>query len=807
MNIRKLSSHLDVELVGGKAASLSKMLNASIQVPQGFVLDKTVHKSYVLNNDYINSIKKDIALLLKDLSSPFVMVRSSAIGEDSIDSSFAGQLDSYQCENEIDLVLRNIERCWSSLQNKRVKDYEIQSGKVLTEMAVIVQEMIEPEYAGVFFTTSPISQEGNYLEYIQGHAEKLVQGEVTPESFEFNATTIKNFECPFNLKELTSECSKILKLYENSPQDIEWTYRDNQFYFVQSRPITTLKEKIKWSNTNVNENYPDKLSPLLYSIAKQSYYHYYKNLALSLSVITKEDDQYEKYFSNAIGTFGHRMYYSMSSIHSIIELSPISNLLRKSFDDFVGYQKESSISQNVNNNIQKFKICLKMIYHLITLPSKVDFIEQRVTRYSDVQSKKLSYAQLVDQFYQFLFIRFHLWVNASFADFYAMLSHGLLGRFLKYIKLENAQSLHNGLIQSIPNLVSHKPLIDLWLLVHLIKENDEFNTLFTNEPKEIIKLLNSENQYNDLNIKFDEYLNNWGYRCPGELTFLRENYIENPTPLINIIKTYMNSNPVDPKLALEKNLNEQKSLHNKTKKEIKSKFILNPIKRSLFPFILKMLSKMTMFSISSRERVRLKQAQMYYTFKETCLYLADILIKNKVLQKRSDIFFLEYSEINKILSGEELSKEYIEKLIELRRQTIENAKEQPDNIFTFRQDLGQKIFNQDFKVENIDGVFKGLAACSGVIQGRIVVITDISQINKIKKGDILVTKQTDPGWICIFPMISGLVVEKGGVLSHSAIVAREFGVPAVVGIPNITEILKDNQEIIVNGDIGVVQCL
>lgn len=803
--ISNLSDSLSSEEVGGKAYSLYQMNSVGINVPYGFVLKKMAFAEYCKDNKFLDKTRSEIKQYLRKAKSKYLMVRSSAIGEDSKDASFAGQLESYQTNNNLDDVLESIKKCWSSLQSDRVLEYEKQHGKKLNEMAVIVQEMIEPEYAGVLFTTSPIDQEGQYLEYVEGHAEKLVQGEVTPNSLQI-ALGSELPLAPFDIKDLLHQSKKIVAHYKGVAQDIEWAYKDKKFYFVQSRPITTLKEKLKWSNTNVNENYPHKLSPLLYSIAKQSYYHYYKNLALSLSVLSKYDERAERYFANAIGQFGHRMYYNMSSIHSMIELTPISSLLQKSFDDFVGYQKENKLNEKLSKGIENFKIIIKIIYHLLNLGQKVQLMETKISEYAQNHGDDQSFSELTQSFHTFLFIRFQLWVNASFADFYSMLTHGALGKFLTYAKVKKPQAVQNGLIQGIPNLISNQPLHRLWDINNLIDSKDEFRKLLEHEPNKIFKDLDGDN-YLELKQTINEYLRDWGYRCPGELTFLNDNYIENPVNFIKMLKTYRDSKPENPQRLLDLKHAEQVNLLYETKISIRRMYKLRPLKKWALTLTLKVLTKLTTFSISCRERVRLKQAQMYYTFKSSCQQIGQYLERSSVIKNKQDIFYLEYPEINRLLSGEEINSDYIQSIIDLRKKSIHEAKEKPDNFYSFREDLGKKVFDQDIELEQIDGMYKGLGACSGVIEGKIVVIDDISNINKIKKGDILVTKQTDPGWICVFPMISGLIVEKGGILSHSAIVAREFGIPAVVGLHKITEKLVDGQKVKVDGDLGVIQCL
>ncbi len=807
MYLQNLNENLDINNYGGKAASLSYLISHNISVPPGFAIKKNAFKAYLDNNNFIQTITADIQAYLVKLKSKKLMVRSSAIGEDSPEHSFAGQLDSFQVDNDIDSVIVGIKKCWESMNNQRLTTYQELDDNKLSEMAVIIQEMIDPDFAGVLFTSSPMNDGKIYLEYVSGHAESLVQGEVTPHSLQFDNFSVECPTQPMNFKQLLNESHNILKAYNNIPQDIEWAYKDDIFYFVQSRPITTLKERIKWSNTNVNENYPDKLSPLLYSIAKQSYYHYYKNLALSFYTFKKENSSYEKYFANAIGCWGHRMYYNMSSIHHIIQLSPSSKMLNNSFNDFIGYQKKNSIGSTIGSYSQKTKFYFMILFHLFKLSSYVKFIEKRVHKYSTQFLHSNSLLTLTNAFHCFLHIRFHLWIKASFADFYSMLFHGLLGKLVSIVEPIKYQGVQNSLIQAIPGLISNQPLIQIWQIHKLIEQNENFEELFSRSPSKILSELNDKPLYKDLQMAIQQYLTDWGYRCSGELTFLSENYIDKPESLIEIIKAFRKNKPEDPKALIAKKSKEKDVLLKSICKKFRQHYKFNLFKKFTAPILLKVIIKLTTFSISCRERVRLKQAQMYYTFKKNCLNIGGLLQKNKILTLSSDIFYLTYNEINILISGESTDPDYIKELVCLRKKSQAKSRVYNSYVESFREEFGLRIIPQPKKQENTSGLYQGIPACGGKVTGKIKILENVHEIKKLKKGDILVTKQTDPGWICAFPLIAGLIVENGGMLSHGAIVSREYGIPAVVGIENITRLLNEQQTIHLDGDMGTVRCL
>ncbi len=270
---------------------------------------------------------------LSELTGNQLIVRSSAIGEDADDFSFAGQLDSFVVDNNLNSVIKGIINCWQSIGNKRVEAYQNISGNKLNEMGVVIQQFAEADYSGVLFTQSPKNKNHTYTEFVKGGAEPLVSGKVTPYSFSTNGNSeiIEKMEIPFNHKILI-ENAMLLKDNFKKHLDIEWIYKRGEFLYVQARPIKNAdKEKVYWTNTNLKENYPTPVSPLLYSIARDSYYHYFKNLSKILQLGKESIRSLEYDFSNSVGVFGNMIYYNMTSIHNIIAASPYKSYFQDRF--------------------------------------------------------------------------------------------------------------------------------------------------------------------------------------------------------------------------------------------------------------------------------------------------------------------------------------------------------------------------------------------------------------------------------------------------------------------------------------------
>lgn len=805
-----LHNELKLENTGAKAYNLSRMMRAGFSVPRGFVITTSAFKKWCEIQIFPEDIEQEITTLLKEIDAEKYMVRSSAVGEDSAGSSFAGQLSSFISDANIEVLKENIIKCWQSYFGENVGVYEQTSGVKLAGMGVVIQELIEPEYAGVLFTRSFAESDLMLCEYVAGHGEKLVSGEENPGRFHCKKSDgIPDETPPFAFKELY-EISLKLEQFFKTPLDIEWVFKNGKTHIVQARPITALKEKkrVFWSNTNVNENYPGPITPLLYSIARESYYHYFKNLSRLLQVPEKSIRQLEPDYANIIGIFGCRMYYNMSSIQNIIAASPFANLLSKSFSNFVGYQesdeslREKRSFKNAANFVKSFAKLNRQ------LEKNVREFENAADDFHANSLKAKELHELRECFHQFIEIRMHSWYRASLADFFAMVFHGVLGLVCKRLFGDEAQSVHNKLISAIPDLISSKPVTETWKIAEVIRRNPHtFELLKSKSSTEFLKEISADEKHFTTKNSIEGYLQNWGFRCSGELMFTEKNYCEEPEKFIELLQSYVSQNHDNPEAIINAKNEERKVLLRSLKRKIlKKKAIVFPLalaKISLLQAVIKLCFK----AISARERVRLKQALLYYRFKTVVLKIGEVFKANNLIAEADDIFFLKYGEIAENLTASDMLPQQLAQIIQSRKEQFlkNSAQIFPDDFSSYLGEYPQPN-EVAFKKNNSNGDAKitGLSACGGFIKGKVRVLESVMELHKIQRGDILVTRQTDPGWASIFPLISGLIVERGGMLSHGAIVAREFGIPAVVGVHNATAIFNDGDEIELFADRGEI---
>lgn len=790
--LTSLGDATDSTLYGAKASQLASLLRAGFPVPEAVVLSAKVHADREGRAKNLARIADELAGFLK----PDVeyMVRSSAIGEDGQSHSFAGQLDSFRAGGSVFSVMRAIEQCWASFHSERVAQYQKLHGVSLGGMSVLIQRMIEPVRAGVLFTCAPENEDAILVESVDGHCEKLVQGEVTPErEIYLRDEAIESRDS----RELV-EISLRIERHFGSPQDIEWARDASRLWIVQSRPITSFQRRLLWSNTNLNENYPDRCDPFLASIARESYYHYFKNLALRLRVID-DPRRSEKALRNAVGFWGDRMYYCMTSIHEIIAQSPLGTLLKQSFDDFVGHrQSHSEKKPRYDRKLIRFVGALVM--SLARLPRSVGEFERLADRHIESSERSVSLTDLSRDFYRFLDIRFHEWYRASFADFFAMLFHGALGSLTKKLAPQSATHYQNALVQGIPNLISTQPILHMWEMRELIESDLVLLTRFVDDRAVAYSELSAPG-FSLLKHKVDRYLAQWGFRCSKELMFLAENYSERPDSFLAILQSYVQTEQQDPAAIFSA----EKRKYFEARRELvrlawrERRFVWIPV--------IPILAGLARYAVSCRERVRLKQAHLYYRMKTTAQRLGLYFAERSVFKDPSDIFFLHFKEIDALLSESGMTSSRLAVQIQERRAEWEKSEVYPDQFYSYG--LETKRIQEVIETGSVsaDGkTLRGIAASRGRISGRAVVLGGVHEAARLQSGDILVTRQTDPGWICVFPVISGIVIERGGMLSHGAIVAREFGISAVVGVPEATKKISDESRILVDGDQGLV-CL
>jgi pyruvate,water dikinase len=248
-----------------------------------------------------------------------------------------------------------------------------------------------------------------------------------------------------------------------------------------------------------------------------------------------------------------------------------------------------------------------------------------------------------------------------------------------------------------------------------------------------------------------------------------------------------------------------------TERERETRRIKQSLPWPLKSFLFARLLAWTQRSIVLRERARLKQALLYSRCRRIALAIGSRLTAARTIQQPDDVFFLTADELDALLSGHSMFPAHTARLVALRRAShAELSRSRPLDTFAipagtyWRPDQGATA-TSDFSPLDPGNCLRGSGVCGGVATAPAAVLENVTQLDRLSAGNILVTRETDPGWAPVFPLISGLVMERGGMLSHGAILAREYGLPTVVGIPDVTRRIAPGQPVTVNGDRGLVE--
>ena len=839
------------------------MLALGLNVPGGFVITNTAFRLFCDANEIgcnpssppdLSRIQIPHEILNEVLdfwpvSIPAepVVVRSSAVGEDGVEASFAGQLDSILHVETIEDIKHALLTCWCSYWNERVLSYQRAKGVRLRGMAVIVQTEVKSLVSGVLFTRAPetrVPQAEICVEYCAGFADALVTGRLNPGRFRVDRGNCRYTiderqhldtvaeRLLFNARQIEAlaHTADVLEAHFGRPQDVEWTIDDSgKLFLLQSRPITAtafagasgFASEVLWSNANVNENFPGPITPFLYSIAREGYYHYFRNLAIAFGLSRRRIRAMEHSLRYLVGVHHARIYYNLTAIHSVLRTAPFGDELAGFFNDFVGADAIAPAA-NVRQSsrwAEAFELCktaIRTTQQVAFLTRRVEQFERTAdewaesTHPSNLENRSL--LALRDSLRGFMEIRCHRWTNASLADAASMFCYGILRLLLRRaFPSESDSALHNNLLKGLGGVVSVQPAIELWELSRRILAHPETAQWFAEtKSSDILKSLEAEPRLQWLLSALNAYLERWGFRFSGELMLTLPSFQEDPTPLFDMLKTYLKAEGAAPIDAIRQIESAQISAATSVLADLRQAKRIRGIPRCLQAPIVSFALKATRRSIQLRERARSKQALLYSRCRRIALAIGSQLVRNGTLYTAADVFFLSYPELDELLSGCAMFPETVAETIAIRKRAhFEASKSVAPETFNMREGdyRASETIRPNGETSASGKQMFGNAACGGHVTARAAVLESVADAHLLEGGDILVTRQTDPGWAPVFSLIRGLVIERGGMLSHGAIIAREFGLPCVVGVKEATTRIPQRSLVFIDGDRGHVRIL
>lgn len=855
------------ELVGGKGANLGKLARLEgVNVPDGFCVSTEAFQRIIQERPSLNELLDQLALLkvehrdkigelsgeirriieeiaipedIKEEIARFLTrfgakdayaVRSSATAEDLPTASFAGQQDTYLNVIGKTAILTHISKCWASLFTERAVIYRLQNGfdhrKV--RLAVVVQKMVFPQAAGILFTADPVTANRKTVSIDAGFGlgEALVSGLVNADSYRVRdgqvldkkisakkraiyavrdgGTKEQEIEPGLqNTQVLTDEqmirlerTGRSIEAHFGRPQDIEWCLADDVFYIVQSRPITTLFP-IPEANDSENRVYV--------SVGHQQMMtDPMKPLGLSFFLLTTPAP---------MRTAGGRLFVDVTAMLAspvtrmrVLDAFGKSDPLIKDAlvavverDDFIkpapeGDQKPgsgqsdkgipSAVSQPpvendpaiVANLIRKSQISLAALQENIQTKSGtdlLDFIRDDIQELKkilfDPQSSAVILAGMNAAF----------WINQKMQEW---LGEKNAADTLSQSVSNNITSEMGLALLDVADVIRPYPAVVEYL--QHVNHDDFLDELLTLDGGPQTR------------AAIDAYLNQYGMRCSGEIDITKTRWREKPATLIPMLLTNIKSfEPGAGQRKFEQGL--QEAL--KKEQELLERLQQLPDGDQKAHETKQRIDLIRHFA-GYREYPKYGMVNRYFVYKQALLKEAERLVQATVLADKEGIYYLSFDELYEGVRSQKLDS----RIIHQRQEEYKVfEKLTPPRVITSDGEIITGAYNRD----NLPaGALAGLAVSSGVVEGRARVILNVDDAD-LERDDILITAFTDPSWTPFFVSIKGLVTEVGGLMTHGAVIAREYGLPAVVGVEQATRLIKEGQRIRVNGTDGYVEIL
>jgi rifampicin phosphotransferase len=860
---------------GAKAVSLSRLSQAGLPVPGGFCLSARAYREHLGSGPAAASLQEILAKvlaaspadrpgLLRDfrqaivdsrlspglglplesayraLGAEWVAVRSSATSEDLPHHSFAGLYDSYLGVGSVADVVLAVRKCWASLWTDRAFDYREKNHFDHRSIgtAVIVQELVPAEAAGVAFTADPVSGRSDRLiiEGSFGLGEAIVSGKVTPDRMVLardglrvleqtvaekglevvvategvveRATSPAKASSPCldeaaarDIGELALRAERLL----GSPQDVEWAMARRKVFILQSRPITTLpvlsfEDRQIWSNLNSGEVLPDVTSPMTWSFIEFLIGEIFGEVTRRMGLDLGEHA--------LIGRIAGRGYFNLNTFAAIFRGFP--GWQRADPDVLFGGAPNSlklkwtTLSQE---DLPSLKVNrLQMLVHLpgfllwllshstyrglqfaVALRRKTAVLERRAR-------PPLAEKAILDQ------LRSVFSNSALNAEVIAFAVGGLL--YTPHVPticrrwLGDADgSLANRLLVGVGNMESAEAGLALWRLASFAREHPRLQeVIFRSEDFATTRasLLGLKDGSEFLE-RWDAFMERHGHHTRGEVDVMNPRWRDTPDVVLAMVRTYLRSGgQVDPVAAHRQRGVERRQLVEECRRRLR-----NPLKRSLFNFFLGGAERWYL----ARENLKSEAVRMIALARHLLLLLGESFQRRHILADREDIFFLTIEELEPVVSG--TANFDVRAAVDARRvEYRKNLDITPPAVVIGRFDP------DNFVPDSFDAdaeTLTGLAVSPGVVSGRARVILRSDTTEQVLPGEVLVAPFTDPGWTPYFLQAAAIVMDRGGLLSHGSIIAREYGIPAVVNVGPATQIIQTGQMLHVDGTRGEVR--
>ncbi|MFG2631953.1 rifamycin-inactivating phosphotransferase [Streptomyces sp. NPDC048473] len=751
-------------------------------------------------------------------------VRSSATAEDLPTASFAGQQDTYLNVVGPAAILQHVSRCWASLFTERAVTYRRRNGidHRTVHMAVVVQQMVFPHAAGILFTADPVTGNRKVATVDAGFGlgEALVSGVVNPDVFkvrhgEVVAKTIAAKQRAVHAlpaggtQEVAIDAQRqeqpaltdaqVVRLVQlgrrieahfGRPQDIEWCLVDDGFQIVQSRPITTLfpipesgdQENHVYVSVGHGQMMTDPMKPLGFSMWQRTAMVAMHEAGGRLFVDVTQRLAAPASRAGLLDVLGKGDPLIRDALETVLERDDFVPLLPDAAPGrppaggaSAPIEPDPAIVTELIERSQESIAALERDIRTKTGPALFDFLLEAFEEHKRVLSDPVSMQAIMAG------MEATWWLNDKLQEW---LGEKNAADTLTLSAPDNITSEMGLALLDVADVIRPQPEVVAFLQGIGVEDEGFLD--------ELAKLAGGT----EARDAIEAYLDRYGMRCVGEIDITRPRWRERPTTLVPVILD--NVRNFEPGAA-ERRFEQGRQKAQKKEQDVLSRLRALPDGDQKADEAKRMIDRVRTF-IGYREYPKYGIVSRSFVYKQALLEEAERLVQANVLPEKEDIFYLTFQELHDVVRSNQVD----DQLIQQRKDAFRSYHAlTPPRVLTSDGEAVTGAYRRD---DVPAGALVGLPVSAGTIEGRARVILDMAQAD-LEAGDILVTTFTDPSWSPLFVGIAGLVTEVGGLMTHGAVIAREYGLPAVVGVEQATRLIRDGQRIRVHGTDGYVEIL
>ena len=795
---------------GGKAAALATLAEGGFDVPPFLVVTADAFVDGTLTAEAKEAVHQALPAIGPG---PFA-VRSSALDEDGAEHSHAGQLLTRLHVTAADIA-DAVSAVRRSGDTAGLNAYRAARGIAGQQApSVIVQRQLSPRAAGVAFSADPMTgrRDRIVVSATTGLADGLVGGEDQGHTVSIDAATgdpvdgsVDGVLAPEDLGAVHS-LAKAVEAHCGTPQDIEWAIDGDGLWLLQARPITTALRPppiadpaaAVFDNANIVESYPGRVSPLTFSFARYLYAGVYRSFLRLLGVRPSVIQANRPVLANMLTRIDGRVYYNLLNWHRALALLPGYALSRGFMDTMMGVGEplpEALLPkppprprgwERLATYARVARVGVGLLWHGVILQRTIRRFLARLERVlagDPAAIAALPPSALVADYRRIESELLGAWDAPLVNDLLCMIAFGLTRRLAERWAGADGIALMNDALIGQGDIISAEPAQRIRALGEMAA--GDLALLDALECGDTARIAANA----ELAAGIDAYLSKFGDRCAEELKLESVPLWQDPAPLHAAIRAAALA-PTSP-LARPRNLRDA----------LRTLFGSRPIKR----LVLARLLTWTKARVRDRENLRFERTRVFGRARRVFLALGTQLHARALLDTPRDVFLLTLDEVLGAVEGSAVSHDLLS-IAAMRRKIVDGEATIPDpaDRLLINGMIGERrrqtaLATPDRNVQ----ARSGMGCSAGVVQGRARVVRD-PRGAALLPGEILVARTTDPGWIALFANAAGIVVERGSPLSHSAIVARELGIPCVVGLVGATDWLADGDAIEIDGGSGAV---